>query len=130
MIQRILNSKGLLAYLAAAATWLALYFKAPFPQENLFLHLIALRSPVVFQGLKCSYTLFLFTTPYIVYSILLSGIYVFALRVRRRISPGRLPAYPDPRKRKRPFSRPRRGPQPSQTPPFREPQMGISRLIV
>ena len=38
-------------------------------------------------------------TPYIVYSILFSGLYIFALKIPKRIRPGRLPAYPDPRKR-------------------------------
>ena len=41
----------------------------------------------------------LFTTPYIILSILLSGLYIFALKARRRVSPSRLPLYPDPSER-------------------------------
>jgi hypothetical protein len=99
MIQRILNSRGFVASLLAGATGMALYFKVPFPAENVFLQLVALRTPVVYKGLFYSYNLFLFTTPYIGYSILLSGLYVFGLRVRRRIQVGKLPPYPDPAKR-------------------------------
>jgi hypothetical protein len=99
MIQRILNSRGFVASLLAGATGMALYFEAPFPSENVFLQLVALRTPVVYEGLFYSYNLFIFTTPYIGYSILLSGLYVFGLRVRRRIQVGKLPPYPDPAKR-------------------------------
>ena len=65
MIQRILNSKNFVACLLAAATGIVLYFKVPFPGKNLFLELMALRAPLAHQGLFYSYTLFLFTTPYI-----------------------------------------------------------------
>src|SRR5256886_16204907 len=78
---------------------MALYFHIPFPEENPFLQLMAIRSPLVFQGVKWSYNLFLFSTPYIVYSILLSGLYIFALKAHRKITAGRLPRYPHPRER-------------------------------
>jgi hypothetical protein len=48
---------------------------------------------------KYSYTLFLYSTPYIAYSILLSDIYIFALKAGRKIRAGKLPLYPAPRKR-------------------------------
>ncbi len=99
MIQRILNSKNLVAFLLAAATGMTLYFRVPFPEDNIFLQVMALRSPSVFQLLKYSYTLFLFSTPYIGYSVVLSGLYIFALKAKQRIRAGRLPLYPDPRKR-------------------------------
>jgi hypothetical protein len=103
MIQRVLNSKNLVACLLAAATGIALYLKLPFPAENVFLQLMALRAPLVHEGLFYSYNLFLFTTPYIVYSILLSGLYVFGLTVHRKIRAGKLPLYPDSRKREELF---------------------------
>jgi TraM recognition site of TraD and TraG len=99
VIQRILNSKNFLACLLAAATGLVLYIKMPFPEDNLFFELMILWARPVFQGFKYTYILFLYTTPYIVYSILFSGLYIFALKIPKRIRPGRLPAYPDPRKR-------------------------------
>src|SRR5260370_38054204 len=54
---------------------------------------------VCIRGLKYSYTLFLFSTPYISYSVALSGLYIFALNARQRIRAGRLPLFPDPGKR-------------------------------
>ena len=96
MIQRILNSRNFVASLLAAATGMALYLRLPFPSDNVFLQFVALRAPLVHHGLFYSYNLFLFTTPYIGYSILLSGLYVFGLRVRRKTRAGKLPPYPEP----------------------------------
>src|ERR1700719_4206538 len=99
MMQKILNSKNFVACFLAAATGMTLYFRVPFPEENVFLQVMALRSPSIFYFVKYSYTLFLFSTPYIGYSIVLSGIYIFSLKAGRRIRAGRLPLFPDPRKR-------------------------------
>jgi len=74
MIQRALASKGVVAYLLACATGIALYSRMPFPEDDLMLHLIELRAPIVYLFFKYSYTLFLFTTPYIAYSLVLSGL--------------------------------------------------------
>src|SRR6266704_2465605 len=99
MIQRILHARRLLACLLSAATGMALYFSTPFPEDNIFLRVMAIRSAPAFLFFKYSYTLFLYTTPYIAYSILLSGIYIFALKAGRKIRAGKLPLYPAPRKR-------------------------------
>jgi hypothetical protein len=99
MIQRLLNSRNLLACAMAAATGLALYEKMPFPEQNLFLELTYLWAHPVFLIFKYCYLLFLYTTPYILYSVLLSGIYIFALKVPRTVHPGSLARYPDPRTR-------------------------------
>jgi len=64
MMQRILNSKNLVAFILAAATGMTLHFRMPFPEGNIFLRVMALRSPSAFEVLKYSYTLFLFSTPY------------------------------------------------------------------
>ena len=95
MIQRLLNSKNFVACLLAAATGLVLYIRMPFPQDNLFFELMFLWARPVFLGFKYSYVLFLYTTPYIAYSIGLSGLYVFALKIPQRVRPGKLPAFPD-----------------------------------
>ena len=63
MMQRILNSKHLVALVLAAATGMTLYFRVPFPEGNTFLLIMALRSSSSFAVLKYSYTLFLFSTP-------------------------------------------------------------------
>src|SRR6267143_153283 len=95
MIQRILSSKNFVACLLVAVTGMALYFKLPFPAENAFLQLMALRTPLVHEGLFYSYNHFLFTTPYIAYLIVLSGLYVFGLTLHKKIRVGELPRYPE-----------------------------------
>jgi hypothetical protein len=67
MIQRALASKGLVAYVLACATGITLYFRWPFPENDLMLRLISIRAPLIYVGFKYTYTLFLFTTAYIAY---------------------------------------------------------------
>src|SRR6266481_1447837 len=99
MMQRVLNSRIFLAALLAMATGAYLFYAFPFPEGQTFLRVISIRAPHVFLSFKWLYTTFLFTTPYMVYATLLSGLYVFTLRTDWRITPGRLPRYTDPRKR-------------------------------
>jgi hypothetical protein len=99
MIQRLLESRNFVACVLAAATGFTLYFEAPFPEQNLFLELIFLRAHPVFLAFKYSYLISLYTTPWILYSILLSGTYIFALRFPGKTHPGNLPPYPEPRRR-------------------------------
>jgi hypothetical protein len=121
MIQRALHSKNFIACLLTLSAGTILFFEVPFPEDNLILQLIALRAPEVFAGLKYSYLVMLFTTPYITFSILLSGLYIFALKSHRRIAPTQLPLYPDPGEREELFvvvgevHNPRK-PIPSETP--------------
>ena len=99
MIQRLLASKDLTAYVLACATGLTLYFRCPFPSRDPMLQLIALREPAIYDGIRYIYSLFLFTTPYILFSVILSGLYVFALRPRKRTNALALPLYADPSQR-------------------------------
>ncbi len=103
MIQRVLNSKNFLALLLALVTGTVLYFKLPWPMtpalaaqswNEYFLRMIALRDPWIYAGLKASYHVMLFTTPYIGYSFLLSALYIYTLRPRQAGKPQPLPPYP------------------------------------
>ena len=94
MIQQILRLKNLIACLLAAGTGIAIYLRAPFPNDNFFLELIFLYSRPAFVGLRFSYYVCLYTTPYILYSVALSAFYIFALKFRGRVRPGMPPAYP------------------------------------
>ena len=78
MIQRIHKSKNLVAFVLAAATGVTLYFRMPSPEGNIFLRVTALQSPFAVEVLKYSRTLFLFSTPYIGYSVVFSGLYILA----------------------------------------------------
>src|ERR1700676_4706777 len=99
MIQGLLHSKNPIACLLAAVTGIILYIRMPFPEDNFFLELIFLWSRTVFLGLKYSYLLFLYTTPFIAHSLLLTGLYIATLKIPQKIRSGRLPPYPDPSKR-------------------------------
>src|ERR1700674_3267925 len=99
-----------------------LYFKLPFSGENVLLQVMALRVPLVHEGLFYSYNLFLFTTPYMAYSILLSGLHVFDLTAHNRIRARQLPPYPD-QQAKRFISCGRRGSQRAQARDFRNPSL-------
>ena len=60
---------------------------------------MGIRSSSAFLFFKYTYTLFLYTTSYIAYSALLSGVYIFELKATRSIRAGKLPIYPDPTQR-------------------------------
>jgi hypothetical protein len=93
MMQRLIHSKNLIACVLAATTGIILYFRMPFPADNFLIELLFLRARPLFLGLRYSYFVFLYTTPFIVYSILLTGIYIFALKFPQKTRPGRLPVY-------------------------------------
>ena len=99
MIQRALESRAFLSALVAMAAGAFLFYTHPFPDQQIFLHVIAMRAPRAFLSFKYIYYTLLFTTPYIVSSAALSGLYIFTLKGRQKVSPGRLPLYPDLRKR-------------------------------
>jgi hypothetical protein len=98
-MQRTLESRVFISAILAMAAGAFLFYTHPFPDEQIFLHVISLRAPHAFLTFKYLYYALLFTTPYLVCSTALSGLYIFTLKARRTISPGRLPQYPDPSKR-------------------------------
>jgi hypothetical protein len=98
-MQRVLESRMFLAAILAMATGAFLFYTRAFPDDQIFLRVIAVRAPEAFLSFKYLYYTFLFSTPYLAYSTALSGLYIFTLKARRRIEPGRLPLYPDPRTR-------------------------------
>jgi hypothetical protein len=121
MMQRVLASRHFLAALLAMGTGVFLFYAHSFPESSFVLHLIFLRAPRAFESFHWLYNACLFTTPYLLYLSLFSGIYVATLRYRHRIRPGALPPYPNPRTRNDLFlvigevHNPRK-PEPSRTP--------------
>jgi hypothetical protein len=95
-MQRALESRAFVSAILAMATGAFLFYTHPFPQEQIFLRVVAIRAPHAFRSFEYLYATMLFTTPYFVYSTVLSGLYIFTLKARRRVSPGHLPRYPDP----------------------------------
>src|ERR1700736_1635296 len=98
-MQRTLESRVFISAILAMAAGAFLFYTHPFPDEQIFLRVIVVRAPQAFLSFKYLYCALLFTTPYLVCSTLLSGLYIFTLKAREHISPGRLPKYPDPSKR-------------------------------
>src|SRR5712664_503264 len=121
MFRRILDSRSFVAALLAMATGMVLFYQVPFPEGQVFLKVIALRAPQAILSFKYLYGVCLFSTPYMVYAGMLSVVYTFTLKLGRKVAPGRLPPYPDPRKRDQLFlvlgevHNPRK-PGPSKTP--------------
>jgi len=99
MLRRVLDSRSFVAALFAMATGLVLFYRFPFPEQQVFLRVIAARAPHVLASFKYLYWMSLFSTPYMLLATTLSALYVFTLKLGRRVTAGRLPPYPDPRKR-------------------------------
>jgi hypothetical protein len=96
---RILASRHFIATVFAMLTGTVLFCARPFPADQVFLHVIALRAPKAFLSFRYVYNVCLFTTPYIAYLSLLSMLYVGTLRFHAHIVAGTLPPYLDPAKR-------------------------------
>ena len=95
-MQRVLESRAFIAAILAMAIGAFLFYTQPFPEQQIFLRVIAVRAPQAFLSFKYLYYVLLFTSPYLVCSTALSGLYIFTLKPRCAVSPGRLPQYPDP----------------------------------
>ena len=63
------------------------------------LHLLALERPALFHGLLWSYNLFLYSTPFLIFSILFSLAYIHFYEPRPDEVAGQLPQYPNPLRR-------------------------------
>ena len=98
-MQKLLESRAFLAGILAISTGAFLFYTRAFPDDQIFLRVIAIRAPQAFLSFRYLYYTFLFTTPYLIYSTALSGLYIFTLKARPQIESGRLPLYPDPRNR-------------------------------
>jgi hypothetical protein len=98
-MQRTLESRAFISAILAMAIGAFLFYTHPFPDGQIFLRVIAMRAPQAFLSFKYIYYTLLFTTPYLVCSTVLSGLYIFTLKARQTISPGHLPMYPEPSRR-------------------------------
>src|SRR5712691_3683797 len=70
-------------------------YRLPFPEQNGLLQLVLLQKPALFYGIKYAYLAMLFSTPYILFSILLSVAYIFFVRQRPCAALAKLPLYPE-----------------------------------
>ena len=77
---------------AVGAAWLR---GLPFPDHNALLELVRIERPAVFYAVKGCYTVMLFTTPYIVCSVVASLTYIFADGRSSAQVASVLPPYPE-----------------------------------
>src|SRR5246500_1570324 len=99
MLRRILASRHFVAAMLSMITGAILFYALPFPEDQVFLRVIAMRAPHVFLSFRYIYNVCLFTTPYIASLGILSALYVGTLKFRPRIVAGLLPPYPEPGRR-------------------------------
>jgi hypothetical protein len=117
----MVENRRSLSLVLAAACGLVLLSHWPFPENNALLQLVGLEKPWLFQAGKWAYTLLLFSTPYIGFSLLFSLAYIFVIRQNQPVILGKLPTYPPAPARLNLFlimgelHHPRR-PEPAQTP--------------
>src|SRR5438477_10292660 len=102
MLRTILEVRGIVAMVIATAVGIWGLHVYPVRTDDVFLALIDLRAPGLFQTLAYSYAALWFTTPFFLASLLTSvvaiGVYRHAPTVRLRD----LPPYPEPETREQP----------------------------
>jgi hypothetical protein len=91
---RVVLSLGL-----SVASGIVLQSYFPVREADPVLRLIALERPTIYRALVWSYTFFLYSTPFLAFSVLFSMIYVHFYRPETNRKAGPLPPYPDPRTR-------------------------------
>jgi hypothetical protein len=89
---RIVLSIGL-----SAACGIVLNSLIPINAANPLLRLIELERPPIFRGVIWGYDFFLYSTPFIVFSMVFSLMYVHLYKSELELAAGALPPYPDPR---------------------------------
>ena len=83
----------------SAACGIVLNSMFPINTANPLLRLIALERPAVFHTVVWSYGLFLYSTPFLAWSMIFSLLYVHLYRNEQELAVGSLPPYPDPHTR-------------------------------
>ena len=81
-MQRALESRGFISAVLAMATGMFLFYTHPFPDDQIFLRVIAMRAPQAFLSFKYLYNTLLFSSPYLACSTMLSGLYILTLKGR------------------------------------------------
>ena len=81
------------------ASGIAIQSLYPVNDADPLLHLLALKRPAVFHGLVWSYNVFLYSTPFLFFSILFSLAYIHFYKPKPDRIAGALPPYPGPRLR-------------------------------
>src|SRR5579864_7669838 len=103
MFRLILNARPLVAMLVSATVGTWGVTNHPWPPDNVFLEIIALRDPWVFHLFGCAYATCWFSTPFLAASLLLSMTAIVAYRRLPAARSHALPLYPEPELRPTPM---------------------------
>ena len=103
LTRELIKHRLLLSFGLSTACGLVLQSIYPISDSDPVLRLIAIERPALYHGVVWSYALFLYSTPFLVLSILFSLTYVHFYLPELDVASGRLPVYPNPRFRKELF---------------------------
>jgi hypothetical protein len=103
MIRHIVASRPYLSLILTVGTGAILMRRCPFPEGNALLQLVAAEKPMVFDALKYLYETMLFSTPFLLCSMLFSILYIFFVRPQELAALTPLPTYPELQGRERLF---------------------------
>lgn len=122
LMRRALEYRVPLNVVVAAAIGIVGLRRWPFPTDDVFLAVIEVRKPWLFEGLAYLYATLWFSTPLIGLSVVTALLYVAVMRSDEGVTFRPLPPYPDPSGRPEPFlvlgeqhyrTHPARAPQPT-----------------
>src|SRR5262249_25768629 len=94
------GNRAVIAAAGAAAIGTLAISRWPFPDQTALLGFIRFNAPWLFYGIKFSYLLMFFSTPWIALSVLLSFTYIFGQAARKGGAQAKLPPYPEASGRK------------------------------
>lgn len=95
-VQPLIEYRTLLSLGLSVTCGIMLQSLCPIHTGDPILRLIELERPAIFHGLVWSYNVFLYSTPFLAFSILFSLAYVHLYAPERNQIAGPLPPYPDP----------------------------------
>jgi len=96
LLHPLMEHHSVLSLGLSIASGIVLQSLFPVRDSDPLLRLLALERPAISQGLVWSYNIFLYSTPFLVLSILFSLGYVHLYAPERNWTAGQLPPYPDP----------------------------------
>jgi hypothetical protein len=100
IIRPLVAHRFLLSIGLSAACGTILNSLLPIDLADPLLRLTELQRPQIVHGLLMGYRFFLYSTPFIFFSMGFSLLYVHLYKSELELNPGALPLYPDPRRRK------------------------------
>ena len=98
-IRAVVEERTFAVAILTVAIGVSLWLTMPFPEQNVFLQYVAIQRQPFFTFLRWSYTLFLFTTPFLLLSAISSLGYIHLSRREEQLRAGELPPYPEDTKR-------------------------------